>query len=151
MTLSIVIIDSVETLLGGQALRDASAKGHADMVNFMTKLSGLAKDPEMPLTVLLVNTAHGTSQASVGALPTTRFPLHQQVKPALGSTFTYLSDLTLWTMRADKIAFKPSTLGADTRQDESVFIAEVVKDKRGPTGRWIAFRLTNGVQMQELA
>ncbi|KAM0792853.1 hypothetical protein ACM66B_002617 [Microbotryomycetes sp. NB124-2] len=151
LKLSIVIVDSLETLLGGQTLKDSSAKGHADMVAFMTRLDALAKDIKLPLTVFLVNTAHSTTPASVGALPTTQFQLRQPVKPALGATFTYLTDLTIWTMRADKIAFKTPHSTDAIKADEDVFIAEVVKDKRGPTGRWIAFKLVNGVQVEELA
>lgn len=51
--LELVVIDQVETLVGGATLSAASAKGHAVMIAFLKRLHSLSCDPENPLVTFV--------------------------------------------------------------------------------------------------
>ncbi|ORY90848.1 P-loop containing nucleoside triphosphate hydrolase protein [Leucosporidium creatinivorum] len=134
--LSMVVVDSVETLLGGEPLSNPSPEGHATLVSFARQVKLLARTHA--LAVFLLNAASTSSTAVVP--PITSLPLQQpNVKPTLGVTFTYLTDLTIWTTRAESI------WGSDGR---GKFIAEVARNRRGEARGWIGFDLSDGLTLR---
>jgi len=67
--------------------------------------------------------------APVSVLPNpSRAPL---LRPALGTTFAFLPDLTLWLTRGEK---------AWGRTGEGTAVVEVVANRAGRRGEWVAFK-----------
>lgn len=79
----------------------------------------------------LVNSATTTTSSTAG-IPISSLPVREHTKPLLGPSFTYLSDLTLWTTKADSI------WGSDGR---GKFIVEVARNRRGESRGWACFDL----------
>lgn len=168
--LDMVVVDSVETLLGGEALSNPSLEGETgaapqlrtSLTPFPSQVTPLSSHSLVKSSLLLalmrlryscadfclpalrllanlsfpqlVNAASTTSTAVVP--PITSLPLQQpNVKPTLGVTFTYLTDLTIWTTRAETI------WGSDGKDK---FIAEVARNRRGEARGWAGFDLVCG-------
>ncbi|KAF8626407.1 hypothetical protein AX17_006574 [Amanita inopinata Kibby_2008] len=89
--LRFIVIDTITTLLGPN-LSVVSAQGHAKMVYFMRHLRELACEKQLVILVLN-NTA--------AAKPSLEFPGANR-KPALGPSFSFLTDTTLWLTRCDQ-------------------------------------------------
>ncbi|KAK4056308.1 hypothetical protein OIO90_002752 [Microbotryomycetes sp. JL221] len=148
--LSIVIIDSIEVLLGGDAVQSSSAEGHAIMVDFMARLKAFSKDPALPFTAFLVNSLRSTSQQASAGTAVSQLPVKQPVKPCLGATFAHMVDATLWTTKVDKAAFKMPISSQEIKDNTDMFIIELVKDKGASAGDWTGFRLINGTRIEAL-
>ncbi|KAF8349022.1 P-loop containing nucleoside triphosphate hydrolase protein [Amanita rubescens] len=126
-----IVIDTVTQLLGSN-LSAVSAQGHAMMVHFMRHLREKARHEQ--LTILVVNNA-------IKARP----GLNNSVasgdrQPALGPSFAFLTDSTLWLSRCD-------LSGGD--DDECTFKAEVLRSRKTPSRAWGKFRLRNGTVYEE--
>ena len=71
---------------------------------------------------------------SFSVLPNpTRAPL---LRPALGTTFAYLPDLTLWMTRGEK---------AWGRTGDGTVVVEVVANRGGRSGEWVAFKTVSAL------
>ncbi|KAL8291915.1 hypothetical protein RQP46_002173 [Phenoliferia psychrophenolica] len=135
-----VVIDSIVPLLGGDALTNASSIGHAHLVAFMRRLTSLAQSPTQPLVILIVNSATTIPPASHAA-PFSRFPTSPGFKPALGSTFSYLTDVTLWLTRGDAVW---------DETDSAKGVVEVARNRFGESQRWTAFTTADGTKLRGL-
>ncbi|EPT01403.1 hypothetical protein FOMPIDRAFT_1120629 [Fomitopsis schrenkii] len=83
-----VVIDNITALLG-PLLSAVSSQGHAIMATFMRQLQDLAQ--AFSLTILVVNTSTKCTPHN----PDSVFASTDR-KPALGPSFTFLTDTTLW-------------------------------------------------------
>ncbi|KAI0311563.1 P-loop containing nucleoside triphosphate hydrolase protein [Amylostereum chailletii] len=143
----IIIIDTVTSLLG-PLLNAMSSEGHAIMTDFMRTLRILAQD--YGLSVLVLN--NGTqciphNPASVFA-STTR-------KPALGPSFAFLTDATLWLARSPSHVSTtsgrqhrshPDTAGpGGYREEGGLRVAEVFRSRISRSQAWCPFRINGGV------
>ncbi|GAA5836491.1 hypothetical protein JCM11251_007092 [Rhodosporidiobolus azoricus] len=181
-TLDMVVVDSLDALLGGEALSGSSARGPASLVGFLRRLSSLAQSSTLPLVILVISLLprppHTTgqtadvivlplAQVSTTVSPTTTtppaskrsaapsfsnlpaqppplssLPLASPLKPSLGSTYTYQLDVSLLVLPAEPL-FGP-------RDGKDRYLLEVTRNPRGKTGMLVAFKLENGVKLEQL-
>jgi len=106
----VVVLDTVTALLGPQ-LSGVSSQGHADMTMFMRLLRDVAQ--KHGLCILVLNDATAAS------------------RPALGPSFTFMTDATLWLARSPG-------------QDHEVRTAEILRSRISATGPRCAFRIRDG-------
>lgn len=135
--LRFIVIDSIAALLKG-VLSATSAKGHARMMSFMRLLRSIAAptsaDPQAKITIFLINNlvSLASSANSTVALQSV-FPAvnAKKYKAALGPSFTYLTDWTIYLTQARDVfpQYKSSgdIQGEEARQQ---VIFEVVRSRR---------------------
>ncbi|KAH7884633.1 P-loop containing nucleoside triphosphate hydrolase protein [Phlebopus sp. FC_14] len=121
-----VVVDSVTPLLA-PSLSAVSSQGHANMTTFMQHLRFLART--YSLTFLIIN---DTSSSP----PSSAFPWTNR-RPALGPSFAFLSDCTLW------LAKQESSNGADTGY--TTHTAEVFRSRTTYSGTWCTFEIRQGL------
>lgn len=129
-------------------------KGHALVTTLMRSLGHLCT--RQSICALLVNSAVGLNPSNN---PTYQRRAQDNVsifestagKPALGKSFSYLIDTSVFLSKIPKtredaeIAFDDG----NARQWNSVGVFEVLKDKRGTReGQWALFRIVNGVSLR---
>ncbi|GAA5847855.1 hypothetical protein JCM9279_006666 [Rhodotorula babjevae] len=155
-TLSMVVVDSLDVLVGGEALSNGSAQGHANLIAFMRRLGTLARSPTVPLAILVVTAAlpassPSTSRAPVPTAPApaagqppplSSLPLPEPLRPSLGSTFAYLVDLSVLLTPAEPL-FGPVDGKGKT-------VLEVTRNARGDKGATVVFKLEGGVALEQL-
>ncbi|BGP18823.1 hypothetical protein JCM10213_003479 [Rhodosporidiobolus nylandii] len=152
-TLDFVVIDALDVLVGGEALAGTSAQGHANLVAFLRRLSSLAHSTTLPLVVLAITTVTLSAppassrptappQQPLQPPPLSSLPLPAPLKPSLGSISSYLFDLSLLLLPAQPLFGKVD--GRDR------YLLEVTRNARGRTGVLCAFKLENGVTLEEL-
>ena len=127
MQLRFVVIDSV-TPVFRTLLSAVSAEGHAKMVSFMRLLRSLS-------CVTLLTNSTTTSAPSGPGLSV--FPSLGGTKPALGPTFTYLCDWTIWIGRTGE-AFPAS-------RDERGRVVDVWRSRRA-----VSYRVFSGRARAEM-
>ncbi|KAH9928751.1 P-loop containing nucleoside triphosphate hydrolase protein [Fomitopsis serialis] len=88
-----VVVDTVTALLS-PLLSAVSSQGHAIMTTFMRQLQTLAQS--FSLTILVINSSTRCTPRN----PDSVFATTDR-KPALGPSFTFLTDTTLWLARHD--------------------------------------------------
>ncbi|KAF9000671.1 P-loop containing nucleoside triphosphate hydrolase protein [Cyathus striatus] len=123
-----VVIDTVTSLLG-PILSPVSSQGHAIMVDFMYRLRELS----------------GISSARVLAINRTAMERNvrgavilAKRKPALGPSFTYLTDVTLWLSQVK------DSVKTEVNQG-SVCIANIYRSRTTVTGFSYRFTIEHGV------
>lgn len=121
-----IVIDSI-TPLFRPLLSVVSSQGHSLMTTFMRRLREFAE--MYSLTILIINS---TSKASPRN-PDSVFAFTNR-KPALGPSFTFLTDATLWLSRIER----PS------QDSDTLHVAEVLRSRRA-SHRWCPFRILDGV------
>ncbi|KAM0755686.1 hypothetical protein T439DRAFT_351446 [Meredithblackwellia eburnea MCA 4105] len=100
-----IVLDSVTDIFGGAGIDAAKGKSdrkHAGLTSFVRKLEDLAQAHH--LIVLAINSTVPIQHTR----PFSRFPTsgisHQTLlKPALGNTFTYLTEVSVWMTKAEQI------------------------------------------------
>ncbi|BGP53558.1 hypothetical protein JCM8202_005755 [Rhodotorula sphaerocarpa] len=150
--LDMVVIDSLDNLLGGEALAKGSARAHAALIAFMRRLGTLARSPASPLAILAITTtstsdsktsrsdpASASASASAAPPPLSSLPYNPPLRPAFDDTFAYLVDLSLLVTPAVPL-FGP----VDGRDRGFV---EVIKNTRGQEGGLVPFELRNGREL----
>ncbi|KAH8980878.1 P-loop containing nucleoside triphosphate hydrolase protein [Lactarius akahatsu] len=105
-----VVIDTVTALLGPR-LSNLSSQGHAEMTSFMRLLRATAQ--KHGLCVLVLNDATTAGH------------------PALGASFTFLTDVTMWLARLPE-------------QDHELRTAQVLRSRVSTTGARFTFRIRRG-------
>ncbi|KAH7911529.1 P-loop containing nucleoside triphosphate hydrolase protein [Hygrophoropsis aurantiaca] len=128
---SCVVIDTVTSLLAG-TLSAVTSEGHAAMTTFMHHLRSLAQT--YFLTFIIIN---NTSSASPHN-PHSAFASTDR-KPALGPSFTFLSDCTIW------LAKKGESRADDESGPESLHVAEVFRSKHTRSKTWCTFKIHQGI------
>ncbi|KAJ3555745.1 hypothetical protein NM688_g2406 [Phlebia brevispora] len=126
----IIVIDSV-TPIFRPLLSAISAQGHAMMTVFMQYLRSFAETNSA--LILVVN---GTSAMTPND-PTTLYSTRAR-KPALGPSFTYLTDTTVWLSRA-------VIRGEDGIEGMPYHVAETLRSKVARSNTQCCFRIQNGV------
>lgn len=130
-TMRCVVIDAVTPLLG-PLLSAVSSQGHAVMTAFMRQLRTLAET--FSLTVLVINSSTLSSPLN----PDSAF-LTTNRKPALGPSFTFLTDTTLWLGK-----FLPED-GTRDSSDQTTHIAEIFRSRVAYSKTWCCFRIVDGI------
>ncbi|KAH9838306.1 P-loop containing nucleoside triphosphate hydrolase protein [Rhodofomes roseus] len=121
-----VVIDTVTSLLGS-LLSAVSSQGHAIMTTFMRQLQTLAES--FSLTILVINTSTKCTPRN----PDSVFATTDR-KPALGPSFTFLTDTTLWLARRE------------TAEDGgATHVAEVFRSRLVPSRTWCSFKIRHGI------
>ncbi|KAG1821889.1 P-loop containing nucleoside triphosphate hydrolase protein [Suillus subaureus] len=128
-TVQWIVIDSITPLLL-PSLSAVSSQGHAMMATFMRRLRELART--FGLTIMVIN---GTSAAA---------PFNQSSafastirKPALGPSFTFMTDCTLWLSKTEDMP--------DSEGSFSVHVAEVFRSRATISKTWCTFQIRHGV------
>ena len=129
-------------------------KGHALVTTLMRSLRHLCTN--FHLCTILVNSA-------VGLNPSTNPDYQRRAednasvfeptvgKPALGKTFSYLIDRSIFLSKIPKTREDAEVAFDDdnARQWNSVGVFEVLKDKHGTCeGQWALFRMADGVSLR---
>jgi len=134
----IVVVDTVTALIS-PLLTAVSSEGHATMVDFMRMLHTLAQ--VHGLAILVLN--DGTN--CLPANPMSVFPTTTR-KPALGPSFAFLTDATLW------LAHPPEDLdlsfietGILSEQNTELRVAEAFRSRFSTSSTWCLFRLREGL------
>ncbi|SCZ92582.1 BZ3500_MvSof-1268-A1-R1_Chr5-2g08000 [Microbotryum saponariae] len=156
LALSCIVIDPIDALLGGKILSDKSAKGYAMMATFMGRLKEIASSAKDRPVVFFINSgsapssytnsASGVSRVSIFPTipPPPSAPPPPALRPSLGTTFTYLTDMTLWFTRADHIW---TSIGSSTTPIKTRFVIELVRSRRGESGGWTMFQSPDGISL----
>jgi RAD51-like protein 3 len=124
----LVVIDSVTSLLA-PSLSAVSSHGHAIMTTFMQHLRSMARSYHLAFLVS-VYTSHvalsnpsevvNNTSASPPRNPLSAFSLTVR-KPALGPSFTFLTDCTIWLARHEDTT--------NTEAGSSIHVAEIFKSR----------------------
>ncbi|KAF9069223.1 P-loop containing nucleoside triphosphate hydrolase protein [Rhodocollybia butyracea] len=133
-----VVIDSITPLLGVY-LSAASSQGHAIMAGLMHSLRHLAI--RYSLLVLVVNNATLMRAPPGLGRPASREPVSNPYsafestirKPALGPSFTFMTDATLWLF-----CWPEQTDG----EAQSIYIVEVFRSKFSISNAWNTFKIS---------
>uniref|UniRef100_A0A0K3CVS3 Uncharacterized protein n=1 Tax=Rhodotorula toruloides TaxID=5286 RepID=A0A0K3CVS3_RHOTO len=140
-TLDMVVIDTLDVLVGGEAVASGSAQGNANLIAFMRRLHGIARSSTNPLAVFVRSRPfHFTLLRPTP--PLSSLPLPNPLKPALSPTCSYLVDLSLLFVSAEPL------FGAKEGKERG--FVEVVKNRRAQAGGMIGFKLENGVRLEQL-
>jgi RAD51-like protein 3 len=94
LNLTHIVIDNLTAILT-PLLTAVSAQGHSIMTGLMRQLRLLARSKK--LTILTLNNSTSNTHTNPGQL----FQNYSR-KPALGPSFTYMSDSTLWLSKPDR-------------------------------------------------
>jgi len=132
-SMKFVVIDTITPLLSPN-LSAVSSEGHAMMATFVRQLHSIAQTYD--LFVLVINTTTWTPDR--GPNPLSNFVTTTR-KPALGPTFTFLVDATLWLSKTD---------GSGRNEGDALHVMEVFKSRCTRTRRWCLFRICDGVLVQ---
>ncbi|TDL25573.1 P-loop containing nucleoside triphosphate hydrolase protein [Rickenella mellea] len=139
----VLVIDAITPLLGPH-LNAVSAQGHAIMTTFMRHLRAFAQTYHTLIVVTNNATASQTSNPASAFASTT-------LKPALGPSFAFLTDATLWLARASDVLSPSSNTGnrsahpPATNDDENVHIAEVFRSRSSISRKWWTFQIAEGL------
>lgn len=128
-TVQCVVLDSITPLLL-PSLSAISSQGHAMMTTFMRQLRELAHT--FGITIFVIN---GTS-AATPFNPSSAFASTIR-KPALGPSFTFMTDCTLWLWKAKGTP--------DSEGPFSVHVAEVFRSRTTRSKTWCTFKISHGM------
>ncbi|KAI0649543.1 P-loop containing nucleoside triphosphate hydrolase protein [Trametes meyenii] len=125
----LIVIDSITPLVGPM-LSATSSQGHAIMTTFMRQLRAFADS--FSLTIVVIN----TSTRILHSNPEAVFDITR--KPALGPSFTFMTDETLWLSRCS---------GEEREGDEetNMHVAEVFRSRTTRSKMWARFKITKGL------
>ncbi|KAI0741913.1 P-loop containing nucleoside triphosphate hydrolase protein [Daedaleopsis nitida] len=130
-----IVIDTITALLGPM-LSATSSQGHAIMTTFMRQLRSYAD--AFCLTVIVVNGStrigprNPDSKNAEAVFETDR-------KPALGPSFTFMTDATLW------LSLRELREGESEDSDSTIHVAEVFRSRSTRSRTWAQFKITNGL------
>ncbi|KAK7049362.1 hypothetical protein VNI00_005963 [Paramarasmius palmivorus] len=123
-----LVIDTITPLLGPY-LSSTSTQGHAIMISFMRHLRSIAR--AYSVAIFVVNNATGIPGSQPN--PLSVFP-DMVKKPALGASFPYLTDATLWL----------TSLGSG-----DAYRVEVLRSKISQTNAWCEIVMEHGALLPE--
>ncbi|GJF00066.1 P-loop containing nucleoside triphosphate hydrolase protein [Phanerochaete sordida] len=127
----LLVIDNM-TPIFRPLLSVVSSQGHAMMTSFMRQLRTLARTHALSVLVLNGTSAAPPHNAQSAFKSTVR-------KPALGPTFTFQTDATLW------LAMAPPELTGAAKENGDVHVAEVFRSRTTASRSWCTFRVRGGV------
>ncbi|KAK0204577.1 P-loop containing nucleoside triphosphate hydrolase protein [Desarmillaria ectypa] len=120
-----IFIDSITPILGTN-LNAVSSQGHAIMSGFMQQLRALAQARSLKVFVTNNATAlRGDDSLSVFEWTTK--------KPALGPSFSFMSDSTLWLSKCQD------------QDNAEIYVAEMLRSRSTHSNTWTRFRICDGV------
>ncbi|RDB31002.1 DNA repair protein RAD51 4 [Hypsizygus marmoreus] len=130
--LSCIVIDAITPLLG-PLLSAVSAQGHSMMTGFMHQLRIFAQTYSCSILVINNTTFFNPSNpySALANAASTR-------KPALGPSFAFLTDATLWLTKAGEQD------EADPKIRYTIHTAEVLRSKITRSKTWCTFKIAQG-------
>lgn len=149
--LGMLIVDSITSVVS-PVMSNSQIQGQALLTSFMRSLHHLTG--RRHLCTILINAAVG--------LNTSNNPEHQLRpeehvsifsstlgKPALGKTFTYLVDTSIFMSAVPRTTQDATAAFPDSGESfQKALILEILKDRRGSReGRWAAFDIADGVKL----
>ncbi|ORX34218.1 hypothetical protein BD324DRAFT_637144 [Kockovaella imperatae] len=137
----VIVIDSITNLFK-DALMPTTSQGHAAMISLMADLASDLTYKYGLLTMITNSTA-----SALPFNPLSNFSV-TTLKPALGTAFTYHSDISLLVQETGKIF---GMIDPDERDRVRAApglrgVVEVIKSRVTPSGSWAVFE-TNGVSL----
>ncbi|KAJ7162532.1 P-loop containing nucleoside triphosphate hydrolase protein [Mycena crocata] len=130
-----IVVDAVTSLLG-PLLSPVSSEGHAIMTGFMRQLRAFAQT--FSITIFVVNNSAAFTPFVIGS--TSNNPNIR--KPALGPSFTFLTDATLWLALSKDCSARHE---ADTREEWTKHVAQVYRSKLTTSRTLCSFKIQQGV------
>ncbi|KAI0805946.1 P-loop containing nucleoside triphosphate hydrolase protein [Irpex lacteus] len=134
-----MVMDSI-TPIFRPLLSIVSSQGHAMMTSFMQQLRWLADTHSM--TILVLNATSSAVPQNSRSASTTNLR-----KPALGPSFAYMTDATLWL--STSLQRSSATEDADNMDEDQhevrVHVAEVLRSKYTASKTHCSFRINDGV------
>ncbi|KAI0067344.1 P-loop containing nucleoside triphosphate hydrolase protein [Artomyces pyxidatus] len=127
----IMVIDMITSLLGPH-LSAVSSQGHATMTTFMRGLRDIAHT--YGLSILVLNASTAVRSSTVPSVFANRVR-----KPALGPSFTFLTDATIWFARPPDDASLASPAADHERR-----VAEIVRSRVSRSKLWCEFWIRDG-------
>jgi len=128
-----IVVDAITPLLG-PLLSGISAQGHAIMDGLMRELRALAQ--KHFLSVLVIN----NTTSSYPSNPQSVFKSTIR-KPALGPSFTALTDATLWLSQCNPASGEPVSHCDD---GNTTHVAEVFRSRTNASNTWCSFKIYQG-------
>ncbi|KAI0697970.1 P-loop containing nucleoside triphosphate hydrolase protein [Cytidiella melzeri] len=129
-----LVIDSITTLFR-PVLSVVSSQGHAMMASFMQQLRSFAEAYSLIILVLNSTSSAAPQNPNSAFVTTTR-------KPALGPSFTCMTDATLWLSKATGIsAVEPHGDG----ESNNIYAAEILRSKYTPSKTWCSYKVFKGI------
>ncbi|KAG2157975.1 P-loop containing nucleoside triphosphate hydrolase protein [Suillus bovinus] len=128
-TVQWIVLDSITPLLL-PSLSAVSSQGHAMMITFMRRLRELSRT--FGISIMVIN---GTS-AAVPFNQSSAFASTIR-KPALGPSFTFMTDCTIWLSKTKDIP--------DPEGPFSVHVAEVFRSRATRSKTWCTFQIRHGI------
>ncbi|KAL1728465.1 P-loop containing nucleoside triphosphate hydrolase protein [Schizophyllum commune] len=149
-----LVVDTIWALLS-PLFSNFSAQGHAIMTDLMHQLRQCAQD--MNLTVLVLNNSSSLTPRDGPKAPNLSAFEAATRRPALGPSFQFMTDATLWLSQADVLTeakvegdeefemqhvdgAEAPELGQDTPKQ---LICELLRSRISPTGTWCTFTIQN--------
>lgn len=146
-----LILDTISAAVG-PVLSKSQIQGQALLSTFMQSLHHLTGRHH--LCTILVNTAVGINPSKnpeYQRRPEEHVSIFSSTmgKPALGKTFTYLTDTSIFLSAVPKTSEDATVACADGGGSfQKAFVLEVLKDKHGSReGRWAAFEIADGIKI----
>lgn len=152
--IGMIIIDTIANVVSS-LISKSQTTGQALLVSFMRTLSRLTMRHQ--ICTILINAAVGVVTSSTNSSYKRRPEDNVSIfastmgKPALGKTFTYLIDTSIFVSMVPNrtedaaIAFGEDGSGRAWRK---AIVLEVIKDKCGAReGRWAAFEILEGIKI----
>ncbi|KAH9944979.1 P-loop containing nucleoside triphosphate hydrolase protein [Epithele typhae] len=131
----VLVLDAATPLLG-PLLSATSSHGHAVMATLMRQLREFAR--AFALTVLIVNGASRVAPKDPAATnPEAAFATGR--KPALGPSFTFMADATVWLSRREREGVQ--------EDGGTVHVAEVLRSRAVTSKTWAPFKILDGVMV----
>ncbi|KAJ7122746.1 P-loop containing nucleoside triphosphate hydrolase protein [Mycena epipterygia] len=130
-----IVVDTVTSLLG-PILSPVSSQGHAIMTMFMRQLRAFAQT--FSITIFIVNNSAAFTPYVAGSAsnsPNIR-------KPALGPSFTFLTDATLWLALCKD---DPDLHEGNTVNEGTKHVAQVYRSKITPSKALCSFKIRQGI------
>ncbi|KAK4693697.1 hypothetical protein P7C71_g3751, partial [Lecanoromycetidae sp. Uapishka_2] len=150
----VIIVDNIANVVSSLMSKSQTA-GQALLVSFMRTLSNLTARHHICtiLTNAVVGLASSSSTSMYKRRPEENVSIFASTvgKPALGKTFTYLVDTSIFLSTVPSKIEDAIVLYGDAGPGEAwrkAIVIEVVKDKRGAReGRWAAFEIVDEVKI----
>ncbi|KAJ7228957.1 P-loop containing nucleoside triphosphate hydrolase protein, partial [Mycena pura] len=137
-----VVVDSVTSLLG-PLLSPVSSQGHAIMTGFMRQLRVLAQT--YCITVFVVN----NSAAFTPLVPGSASNNPNIRKPALGPSFTFMTDATLWLALCRETAYAEAGALAVEETECTKHVVQVYRSKITASKPLCTFKMRRGIILLE--
>ncbi|KAI5892443.1 P-loop containing nucleoside triphosphate hydrolase protein [Schizophyllum commune H4-8] len=149
-----LVVDTIWALLS-PLFSNFSAQGHAIMTDLMHQLRQCAQD--LNLTVLVLNNSSSLTPRDGPKAPNLSACEAATRRPALGPSFQFMTDATLWLSQAEVLTVAKAEGEKDSEMRDAdgaeapepsqdaprQFICEILRSRLSPTGPWCTITIQN--------